>query len=337
MLKFIKTLTLLAITSCSFSLAANELKGTSQPAFEVIVLGDTGGTRDGNLSAFLLRALSDNKYIGLDAGTLLNGIEESLQKNAFRDLDIDTTKKTIPRINILHNHIAAYMISHAHLDHISGLLVASPDDNHKPMYALPSVNKTITNSYFNWDAWANFSDRGISPYLNKYKMVDLPLKQAVKIPDTSLQVRTFSLSHPVESTAFLVENNKDMMIYFGDTGPDEIEKEQKLEKIWKYLAKQVQHKKLRGIIIEVSFPDNRDDNLLFGHLTPKWLTKELTHFSSLLDDPSILQKTKIIISHVKSSTLKDVDAREVIKKQLQQRNKLGLNFIMSKQGNKILL
>ena len=211
MLKFIKTLTFLAITSCSFSLAANELNNTSEPAFEIIVLGDTGGTRDGNLSAFLLRALSDNKYIGLDAGTLLNGIEESLQKNAFSDLDIDTTQKTIPRINILHNHIAAYMISHAHLDHISGLLVASPDDNHKPMYALPSVNKTITNSYFNWDAWANFSDRGISPYLNKYKMVDLPLKQAVKIPDTSLQVRTFSLSHTVESTAFLVENYKDMM------------------------------------------------------------------------------------------------------------------------------
>jgi len=229
------------------------------------------------------------------------------------------------------------MISHGHLDHVSGLLIASPDDNSKPIYALPSVNKTISNSYFNWQGWANFSDRGTLPHLNKYKMVDLPLQQTIKIPNTSLNVKTFSLSHPVESSAFVIENNKDIMIYFGDTGPDELEKENKLTQVWQYLAKQVQHKNLRGIVIEVSFPDDRDDKLLYGHLTPKWLTKELTHFSSLLDDPSLLQKTKVIISHVKSSTLKDVNAREVIEKELQQHNSLGLNFIMAKQGNKILL
>ena len=337
MLKHITSISLILIACFSLSLASKEINTNTEPAFELIVLGDTGGTRDGNLSAFLLRALADNKYIGLDAGTLLNGIEKSLENNAFDDLDIDTTQKTIPRINILHNHIAAYMISHGHLDHVSGLLIASPDDNSKPIYALPSVNKTISNSYFNWQGWANFSDRGTLPHLNKYKMVDLPLQQTIKIPNTSLNVKTFSLSHPVESSAFVIENNKDIMIYFGDTGPDELEKENKLTQVWQYLAKQVQHKNLRGIVIEVSFPDDRDDKLLYGHLTPKWLTKELTHFSSLLDEPSLLQKTKVIISHVKSSTLKDVNAREVIEKELQQHNKLGLNFVMAIQGNKILL
>ena len=127
------------------------------------------------------------------------------------------------------------------------------------------------------------------------------------------------------------------MVYFGDTGPDEIEKEHKLAAIWQYLAAQLKHKKLRGIIIETSFPDNHPDKNLFGHLTPNWLSQELSHFSSLLDRPSSLQATKIIISHVKSSTLQDVDASKIIKSQLEQHNSLGLHFIMAKQGRKILL
>jgi 3',5'-cyclic-nucleotide phosphodiesterase len=171
------------------------------------------------------------------------------------------------------------MISHGHLDHVAGLLVASPDDKPKPIYALPSVNQAISNSYFNWQAWPNFSDRGKSPNLNKYKLIDLPLTQTIKVPKTSLTVTAFSLSHPVESSAFIIENDNNMMVYFGDTGPDALEKEHKLEKVWQYLAKQVKHKRLRGIVIEASFPDNQPDKFLFGHLTPKWLTKELNHFS----------------------------------------------------------
>jgi 3',5'-cyclic-nucleotide phosphodiesterase len=337
MLKNIKPFSLILIAFYSFSVASIELDNKVAPAFELIVLGDSGGSQDGNLSAFLLRALTDSKYIGLDAGTLLNGIEKSVQQNAFNDLDIDETQKTTSNINILHNHIAAYMISHGHLDHISGLLVASPDDQPKPIYALPSVNQAISNSYFNWQAWPNFSNRGKMPRLNKYKMIDLPLIQTIDIPNTSLSIKAFSLSHPVKSTAFVIENDKNMMVYFGDTGPDELEKQNKIKQVWQYLTKQVKHKKLRGIVIEASFPDSHPDKFLYGHLTPKWLTQELTHLSSLLAEPTLLPKTKIIISHVKRSILKDVDASDVIKKELQQHNKLGLHFIMAKQGAKILL
>jgi len=337
MLKNIKSFSLILIAFCSFTVASITLDTKITPVFELIVLGDSGGSRDGNLSAFLLRALTDNKYIALDAGTLLNGIEKSLKTDAFNGLDIDTKQKTTLSINILHNHIAAYMISHGHLDHISGLLVASPDDQPKPIYALPSVNQAISNSYFNWQAWPNFSSRGKTPRLNKYQMIDLPLIQTLEIPKTSLSIKAFSLSHPVESTAFVIENDKNMMVYFGDTGPDELEKKNKLKQVWQYLAEQVKHKNLRGIVIEASFPDSHPDKFLYGHLTPKWLTKELTNFSALLDEPALLQKTKVIVSHVKSSTLKGINASDVIQKQLQQHNTLGLQFIMAKQGSKVLL
>jgi len=333
----LKSFFLLFTTCNSFHLLATELDTDRAPVFELIVLGDSGGGRDGNLSAFLFRDLRDNKYVGLDAGTLLNGIEESQQQNAFTGLKIDKKQNLTPSINILRNHIAGYFISHGHLDHIAGLLVVSPDDNAKSIYGLPSVNKAIISSYFNWQAWPNFSNRGKSPSLNKYQMVDLPLTTKVEIANTSLNVSTFSLSHPVESTAIVIENDKNIMVYFGDTGPDELEKEGKIKKVWQYLAEQLKSKNLRGIVIEASFPDNHPDKYLYGHLTPKWLTKELTNLYSLLDEPEILKNTKVIVSHVKSSTLKGVDASAVVHSQLQQHNKLGLNFIMAKQGLRVLL
>lgn len=327
----------LFLTIIHFGTSASEVDKHFDPTFELVVLGDTGGNQDGNLSAFLLRALTDNKYVGLDAGTLVNGIDKAIQQQAFENLVQKTDRKFTPTITILHDHIAAYMISHGHLDHVAGLLIASPDDNNKPLYGLPSVNQAISHSYFNWQAWPNFTNRGKLPRLNKYTMIDLPLKQAIEISNTSLKVTAFSLSHTAESTAFLIENHDSIVVYFGDTGPDEIEKENKLDTVWRYLAKQLNYKSLAGMIIEVSFPDSRPDKLLFGHLTPKWLTKELTHFSSLLDKPVSLSKTKIIISHVKNSVLENVDARQIIQKELKQHNKLDLHFIMAKQGQKILL
>lgn len=307
------------------------------PVFELITLGDTGGIQDGNLSAFLLRALSDSHYIALDAGTVVNGINVGLSNDAFKYLPVKTDNALSTTGNILHHHIKGYLISHGHLDHVAGLLIASPEDNNKPIYALNSVNQTMSDTYFNWQAWANFTDRGLPPKLNKYSVIDLVPKQAIKLKDTQLTVTAFSLSHPLESTAFVIEYQDNLFVYFGDTGPDEVEKQGKLDIIWRYLAKQMQTKKLRGMIIEVSFDNQRPDNLLFGHLTPKWLISELTHFHSLVDDKQQLKDMQVIISHVKYSLKNTVDPKVKIKQQLAKDNKLGLNFVISKQGMRIVL
>ena len=47
-------------------------------------------------------------------------------------------------------------------------MIASPDDSKKPIYALPSVNAALVETYFNWQAWPNFADRGKAPQLKKY-------------------------------------------------------------------------------------------------------------------------------------------------------------------------
>ena len=74
---------------------------------------------------------------------------------------------------MLTTRIKGYLISHAHLDHVAGLIIASPDDSKKPIYALPSVAADLADTYFNWKAWPNFTDRGKAPQLKKYALSDL--------------------------------------------------------------------------------------------------------------------------------------------------------------------
>jgi 3',5'-cyclic-nucleotide phosphodiesterase len=314
-----------------------QIPAETSAIFELITLGDSGGIQDGNLSAFLFRALSEPNYIALDAGTVINGINVSLANNAFTDLALKADKKLSLTGNILHHHIKGYLISHAHLDHVAGLLIAAPDDSNKPIYALRSVNLTMRDSYFNWKAWPNFTNRGIPPLLNKYQVIDLVPQQGLKLKNTLLKVTAFSLSHPVESTAFVIEYQDNLFVYFGDTGPDKVEKQGKLATVWRYLAKQMQTKKLKGLVIEVSFDNQQPDNLLFGHLTPKWLMSELTYFYSLVDNKKQFQNIQVIISHIKYSLKSGLDPRDKIQQELQQGNTLGFNFILAKQGQRIIL
>jgi 3',5'-cyclic-nucleotide phosphodiesterase len=312
--------------------------GLSQgKTFELIVLGDSGGIQDGNLSAFLLRNLKDSHYVALDAGTIVYGINIALEKKAFANLLIKKDKKLSTAGSILHHHIKGYLLSHGHLDHVAGLLIASPEDSNKPIYALESVNQTMNNSYFNWQAWANFTDRGIPPLLNKYSVIDLLPQQTIKVKDTQLNVTAFSLSHPQESTAFVIEYQNNLFVYFGDTGPDEVEKRGKLDTVWRYLAKQMQSKNLKGMVIEVSFDNERPDNLLFGHLTPKWLLSGLNQFHRLVGNKAKLQDMQVIISHIKYSLKSGLDPKIKIQQQLIQGNKLGFNFVIAKQGQRIVL
>lgn len=306
-------------------------------AFELVVLGEAGGIQDGNLSAFLLRALSEPNYIALDAGTLVNGINLALSNNAFKELPVKLDNTLSPLGNILHHHIKGYLISHGHLDHVAGLLIASPDDNNKPIYALKSVNQIISDNYFNWQAWPNFTNRGISPRLNKYQIIDLVPQQAINLKGTQLTVNAFSLSHSIESTAFVIEYQNNIFVYFGDTGPDKVEKEGKLAFVWQYLAKQMQTKKLRGIVIEVSFNNQQADELLFGHLTPKWLMSELSYFYSLVEKKQKIEDMQVIISHIKYSLKSGLDPRDIIQNELQLENTLGFNFKLAKQGQRIIL
>jgi 3',5'-cyclic-nucleotide phosphodiesterase len=97
----------------------------------------------------------------------------------------------------------------------------------------------------------------------------------------------------------------------------------------------VQTNKLKGLIIEVSFPNETPDKSLFGHMTPKWLFKELSKLEQTSGGKGSLKGLKVVIQHIKYSLKKGTDIRETIKAQLDELNDLGVEIIISNQGEQI--
>jgi 3',5'-cyclic-nucleotide phosphodiesterase len=132
----------------------------------------------------------------------------------------------------------------------------------------------MENHYFNGETWANFGDEA-KAISSKIPFQTLkPTKTPIN--NTTMTVKAFPLSHvnPFESTAFLIKNNDAYVLYLGDTGADNIEKNNKLHLLWGDSA--VNKKKtIKRYFYRVSFPNEQADNSLYGHLTPKLLLQEM--------------------------------------------------------------
>jgi cAMP phosphodiesterase len=294
----------------------------AQPAFTVIPLGVRGGLDESNLSSYLVAAGSQRDYICLDAGTLYAGIRKAIENGVLPP----------PIATVLRSDIKDYFISHAHLDHVAGLIINSPDDSSKNIYALASCLKVLQEKYFSWQSWANFGDEGEKPQLKKYHYVLMQPGEEITANETSLQVRAFPLSHgnPYESTAFLVRNGEDYLLYFGDTGADSIEHTDKLQKVWQSVSPLVRTGHLKAIFIEVSFPNEQPVRSLFGHLTPALLNQELKALAVLTGETG-LRGFPVVITHRKPSG----DQEEHIRRELLADNPLGVRLIFPEQGRKL--
>ena len=297
---------------------------SAQSAFQVVPLGVKGGIQEGNLSSYMLAPAGSDRFICLDAGTLTTGIQKAVDNRIFN----------VSADSVLRNYIKGYFISHGHLDHISGLIINSADDSHKSIYSFPPCLEIIKNHYFNWESWPNFGNEGAGFALKKYKYKTLEEGQEVKIDQTEMYVKSFKLSHsvPYESAAFLIRSDSSYILYFGDTGPDEIEKSDKMLQVWKSIAPLVKAGKLKGIFLEVSYPDEQADGKLYGHLTPKWFFKELEILSKLAGKEK-LNGLNVIVTHLKPGGGNE----EKIQMQLESKNSLHVKLIIPEQGTKLEL
>ena len=292
-----------------------------QPAFRVVPLGVKGGIDESNLSAYLVAPHGTDNYLCLDAGTLHYGIQKA----------IDTGTFSVPAATVLRQYIKGYCISHGHLDHIAGLIINSPDDSAKNIYGLPYCLDIVKDKYFTWKSWANFTDAGDQPQLKKYHYVYLNPGEETPVAQTSMTVKAFPLSHvaPYQSTAFLVKQGNAYLLYLGDTGADEIEKSDKLQLLWQAVAPLLKSGQLKGIFIEVSFPDEQPSRLLFGHLTPQLLMKEMQVLNQLSSGAA--KNLPVVITHIKP--VAGNEAR--IRQELLQQNALGLHIIFPVQGESL--
>jgi cAMP phosphodiesterase len=305
------------------SLHAAFAQSNKSAAFRLVPLGVMGGIDESNLSAYMLAAQGSNNYVCLDAGTLHYGIQKAIDNKMF----------AIPAQQVLKQYIKGYLISHAHLDHVAGLIINSPDDTNKTIYAWPDCIQTLKTHYFTWESWANFTDEGEAPLLKKYHYQPLTADSTIGITNTNMQVQAFALSHSnLQSTAFLVSSNNAYILYLGDTGPDEIEKSHNLHNLWQAIAPLIINKKLKAIMIETSFPDEQPDKALFGHLTSRWLMKEMDDLAGLTGN-NALKNFTVIITHVKPPQ-SNIDK---IKLQLKSKNNLQLNLVFPEQGKAIYL
>ena len=288
----------------------------SQPVFKVVPLGIRGGNDEGNLSAYALAVTGTDAYVCLDAGTLYHGISQAIAAGLFKGTALE----------VLRNNLKGYLISHPHLDHVSGLVLNSPDDSPKPIYGLPFCLSVLQETYFNWKSWPNFGNEGEAPLLSKFHYTPLSTEWETPLEQTSMHVRAFALSHshPYQSTAFLIRHADNYLLYVGDTGADSVEKSNKLYTLWQAISPLIAAGKLKAIFIEVSFANAQPDPLLFGHLTPRLLMEEMNILNQLSGG---LRELPIVIMHVKPSA-----SREEIAKELHESNKLQLKLIFAEQA-----
>ena len=309
---------------CFVLISFNAFSQNQKASFQIVPLGIKGGIDEKNLSAYLLTPANTKDFICLDAGTVNAGIEKAIENKVFK---VSTSE-------VLRKYIKGYLISHAHLDHVSGLIINSPADSSKTVYATNKCMEMMENHYFNDQTWANFGDAGVGFPLKKYHFQTLNLSEETPITNTTMTVKAFPLSHvnPFESTAFLIKNVEDYALYLGDTGPDAVEKSTNLHDLWTAIVPLIKSKQLKGIFIEVSFPNEQPDKFLFGHLTPNYLMQEM-HVLQELAGKDSLKGFKIIITHLKPPAKNIIKIKEQIKNQ----NDLGLQIIYPEQGKRFEL
>lgn len=288
-------------------------------SFKVVPLGVKGGLDESNLSAYMIAPAGSENYICADAGTIRHGIDIAVQNGLFQKNSEQVLKE----------NIKGYLVSHAHLDHVAGLIMNSPDDSPKNIYALPSVIDVLRDKYFTWKAWANFTNEGELPRLSKYTYTILEQDVKKELNDTEMQVVPFSLSHGpgYESTAFLISYKDAGLLYLGDTGSDETEKTQQLEKLWKYVAPLIVKGNLKAIFIETSFAGAQPENLLFGHLNPRLLMLELKRLSELTGLDA-LRKVAVVVTHSKAFGQQEKE----LELELEKVNHMKLKLVYPVQG-----
>lgn len=310
-----------------------------EPTFTWIPLGVKGGLDESNLSSHLLAPLGSHQFICLDAGTVLAGLEAANKKGCFSKINMTQDPNWSKEGMILHHHIKAYLITHPYLDHVEGLVVISPNDSPKPIMSLQGTIDDIEKLLFNWRIWPNFANKGTPPLLKQYDYVVMEPGKPTQITETSMTAEAYPLSHGqfTDSTAFLIESDGSFILYMGDTGPDDVEKRSTTLDLWERIAPLIKSQSLHGIFIEASYPDERPDDQLFSHLTPKWLMHAFHQLALLVDEQTPLEALSglnVIITHIKPDLRADIDIRKKIIDQLHSHNNLGLNLIFAEQGRR---
>jgi ribonuclease BN (tRNA processing enzyme) len=188
--------------------------------------------------------------------------------------------------------IGDIFITHAHLDHITGIpflaenIVFTKRKSPVRIFSIPPVVRAIKRHILNGSIWPDFSaiPNARHPIL---RLIELKTSHPIKIVDCS--ITPVEVNHSVPAVGYLVEDGrKRRFFYTGDTGPS--------KDLWGRLGE----RQLHCLIIEVSFP-NRMERIAIqtGHLTPRLLKSELSKINWIPE--------RILITHLKSKHARAIE------------------------------
>ncbi|KAJ2966914.1 hypothetical protein NQ176_g9921 [Zarea fungicola] len=194
-------------------------------SLQVIVLGSGGGPLESNVTAFLVRSIEQDwrkgSIIAVDAGVHLSAItrliEEAtpsptptppftLTSGPFAGLRLPHSTASANAAHVTRTLVDTYLITHPHLDHISGFVINTaglPGTRPKKLAALPSTIQAFKTHIFNNVIWPNLSDEnngaGLLTYLRLTEggnaaLGDGESKGYLEVCD-GLQIKTWSVSH----------------------------------------------------------------------------------------------------------------------------------------------
>ncbi|KND87983.1 putative 3',5'-cyclic-nucleotide phosphodiesterase [Tolypocladium ophioglossoides CBS 100239] len=196
------------------------------PALQVIVLGSGGGPQESNVTAFLVRSVSQawskGSIVAVDAGVHLSAITRlihealpspppaslpyTLTTGPFAGLSLPHSCPAANAAHVSRNLVDTFLITHPHLDHISGFVINTaglPGTRPKKLAGLPSTIQAFKSHIFNNVIWPNLSDEnngaGLLTYLRLVEggspaFGDGEGKGYLEVCD-GLLVKTWSVSH----------------------------------------------------------------------------------------------------------------------------------------------
>ncbi|KAI1261905.1 cAMP phosphodiesterase class-II [Xylariaceae sp. FL1019] len=207
---------------------SHQEEGAKAHAIQVIVLGAGGGPLEHNVTALLVRSLNTGwargSVVALDAGVHLSSItrifEETQPKGLGTTLALPHTLETGPFAgmevsslyastnagHVTRHLIDTFLITHPHLDHISGFVINTaglPGARPKRLAGSQSTIQAFKQHIFNNVIWPNLSDEnngaGLVTYMRLVEGGSPALgegegKGYVEISD-GLSVKLFSVSH----------------------------------------------------------------------------------------------------------------------------------------------
>ncbi|GAA5829490.1 hypothetical protein JCM3766R1_001122 [Sporobolomyces carnicolor] len=153
--------------------------GTTQPSFDLLVVGCGGGPLETNLSCYLVKSREQswtNGCAAIEGGSTIGAVASLVERypESFEGFNLDLgvdendSKETVgvgrdgggKCAGKVWESIKSFSITHSHLDHIAGLVISSAAVQlaAKNVYGLPSTIKNL-ESVMDFGVWPNLGTR----------------------------------------------------------------------------------------------------------------------------------------------------------------------------------